>query len=227
MLRRTRSERTTVTLSDEVDALTAANKVNANPERTAVYGKAAAALAETDLLERALGVGDTAPMFELPDALGNQVALADLLADGPVIVSFYRGEWCPYCNLELNALQRELANAHAAGVKLIAISPNKPDESLSLVEKHELAYPVLSDSENAVAKQFNIVFEMEEGLVDFYKGIGRNIDEMNASDVWELPVPATYVIDVDGVIRYAFVDLNHRVRAEPAEVVAAAAALVA
>lgn len=212
-------------LADEVDALTAANRAKATPERSAVYKKAAEAVAETDILEMALAVGDTVPMFELPGATGETVSLGTLLETGPVIISFYRGAWCPYCNLELNALQRELDTAHAAGVHLIAISPNQPDESLSLVEKHDLAFPVLSDSENAVAKQFNLVFEMEEGLVDYYKGIGRRVDHMNGSTAWEVPVPATYVVGTDGVIQYAYVNLNHRERAEPSEVVAAAVAL--
>lgn len=219
------SGRKTMSLAEEVDALTAKNRATATPEGKAIYGKAAAALAETDILETALREGDTAPMFELPDALGKPVSLADLLETGPVIISFYRGAWCPYCNLELNALQRELDSAEAAGATLVAISPNVPDESLSLIEKHGLSFPVLSDHENLVAKQFNIVFEMEEGLVEHYKEIGRNIDKMNGSEKWEVPVPATYVIDQQGVIRYAYVDLNHRVRAEPADVIAAAAAL--
>jgi len=110
-------------------------------------------------------------------------------------------------------------------ITLMAISPNKPDESLSLIEKHELTFPVLSDDDNLVAKRFNLVFKMEQGLVDRYIEDGRNIAEMNGSEKWELPVPATYVIDTSGVIRYAFVSLNHRERAEPTEVIAVAASL--
>lgn len=216
-----------MSLAEEVEAFTAKGMANPNPERAAIYGKAAEAVAATDILESALGEGDAAPMFTLPDANGEPVSLADSLAAGPVIISFYRGAWCPYCNLELNALQREVASAADAGVTLLAISPNTPDVSTELVGKHALTFPVLSDLENVVAKQFNLVYAMEEGLVEYYQGIGRNIDEMNGSEVWELPVPATYVIDQQGVIRYAYVDLNHRVRAEPSEVVAVAAALTA
>jgi peroxiredoxin len=212
-------------LADETEALTARGRANFDENRKAVYAKAAEAVAATDILEKALREGDPAPMFELPDAYGNVVRLADLLEHGPVIVSFYRGSWCPFCNLELNALQRELEGVEAAGATLVAISPNKPDESLGSIEKHGLTFPVLTDHENRVAKQFNIVYTMEEGLVAYYQGIGRHIDEMNDSEVWELPVPATYVIDRGGVIRYAFVELSHRVRAEPADVVAVAARL--
>lgn len=214
-----------MTLIEELEAQAARSRASSSDETKAVYRKAAESVAASGILENALREGDQAPMFELPDAFGNVVSLADLLEAGPAIVSFYRGAWCPFCNLELRALQRELAAVDAAGATLVAISPNKPDESLGLIDKHELTFPVLSDHENVVAKRFNLVFEMEEGLVAHYEAIGRNINEMNGSEVWELPVPATYVIDRGGVIRYAFIDLSHRVRAEPAEVVAAAAAL--
>jgi len=214
-----------MTLKEELEEQAAKSKANSTPERAAIYAKNAEAVAATDILETALQVGDTAPMFELPDAYGKVVSLAELLRTGPAIVSFYRGSWCPFCNLELAALQRELHTVDAAGATLVAISPNKPDESLGLIDKHEITFPVLSDSENTVTKQFNLVFEMHEELVDHYREIDRNIDEMNGSDVWELPVPATYVIDQSGVIRYAWVDLNHRIRAEPSDVVAVAASL--
>ncbi len=214
-----------MSLADETQAFIEKGKANPDPVRAAVYAKAAEEHAKSGVLERVLRVGDVAPMFELPDALGNMVKLADVLESGPAIVSFYRGSWCPFCNLELSALQRELDSVKAASATLMAISPNVPDESLTLIEKHDLTFPVLSDEDNRVAKQFNLVFEMESGLVDYYTQIGRNIAEMNGSDRWEIPVPATYVIDRAGVIQYAFVDLNHRARAEPADVIAAAAAL--
>ncbi|NNC93673.1 MAG: AhpC/TSA family protein [Acidimicrobiia bacterium] len=214
-----------MTLAEELEAFAAKGRATHDAHRKAVYARAAEWLADTDILERALGAGDRAPMFELPDAFGNRVKLADVLESGPAIVSFYRGSWCPFCNMELRALQRELESVEEAGATLVAISPNRPDVSLETIEKHELTFPVLSDHENRVARQFNLVHEVEPGMVAYYRGIDRNIDEMNGSDAWELPVPATYVIDQSGVVRYAFVDLNHRVRAEPAEVVAAAAAL--
>ena len=214
-----------MTLADDLAARTAKSKETFDAKRSAVYKAAREALAETDILETALGVGDEAPMFELPDAFGDSVSLADLLEAGPVIVSFYRGSWCPFCNLELQALQREIDAVEKAGVTLLAISPNKPDESVEVIKEHGLGYPVLSDHDNGVAKHFGLVYAMEPGMVAYYQEIGRDIDKMNGTDAWELPVPATYVIDQDGVVRYAFVDLNHRVRAEPAEVVAIAAAL--
>ena len=214
-----------MSLTEEIEAFKAEAAKNFNAERAAIYAKAQQHIAATDILDRALREGDRAPMFELPDAHGEIVRLSEVLATGPAIVSFYRGAWCPFCNLELWALQREMEAVDAAGATLVAISPNVPDESLGLIAKHDLTFPVLSDLENRVAKQFNLVYEMDEGLVDYYRNHDRNIGEMNGSDSWELPIPATYVIDRDGVIQYAFVDLNHRVRAEPADVVAVAAKL--
>lgn len=214
-----------MTLAEETAALITKSATMFTPEMGVIYKRAQEHIEASGILETALKVGDTAPMFKLPDAHGNMVDLADVLASGPAVVSFYRGAWCPFCNLELRAMQRELAGAEAAGVTLVAISPNTPDESLALLAQSELTFPVLSDAENAVAKQFNLVYDMEQSLVDLYVEQGRDIAGMNGSAVWELPVPATYVIDQAGVIRYAFVDLNHRARAEPSEVVAVASGL--
>lgn len=213
-----------MSLREELAARAEGSK-NWDPERKAVYQAQADALAASDILETALRKGDQAPMFELPDAFGSPVRLADLLAQGPVVLSFYRGSWCPFCNLELRALQRELESAQAAGVTLVAVSPNQPDMSQELIEKHGLAFPVLSDHENRVAGQFNLVYVMVPEQVEYYRNHDRDIGAMNGTETWTLPVPATYVIDRDGTIAYDFVDLNHRVRAEPSEVIAIAASL--
>jgi peroxiredoxin len=190
-----------------------------------MYEAAATALEGSEISSRALGVGDAAPDFELPDPSGRLVRLRELRADGPVIVSFYRGQWCPFCNLELRGLQRALGEVAAAGATLVAISPNKPDVTAGTVAELELEYPVLSDHDNQVARMFNLVYEMTQENIDSYRDIGRDIGTLNGTGKWELPVPATYVIDSGGTIRYAFVDLNHRRRAEPSEVAAIAAQL--
>jgi peroxiredoxin len=190
-----------------------------------MYERAAEALEASGIEDRVLREGDTAPDFELPDALGRPVRLADLRETGPVIVSFYRGQWCPFCNLELRGLQRALGEVESAGATLVAISPNTPDVTMSTVEKLELEFPVLSDYDNLVAKQFNLVYEMIPENIEMYLNQDRDIGTLNGTGKWELPIPATYVIDRDGIIRYAFVDLNHRRRAEPSEVAAIAADL--
>lgn len=216
-----------MSLSEEL-AERAARGHTALPKETQdMYERALAALEESGVADRALHEGDTAPDFELPNAVGETVRLSGLLSSGPVILSFYRGQWCPFCNLELRALQQAMADIEAAGATLVAVSPNTPDTSLTTVEKHELTFPVLSDHDNLVAKQFNLVYEMTEENIENYREKGRDIPTMNGVDKWELPIPATYVIDRDRVIRYAYVEANHRRRAEPSEVVAAAARLTA
>lgn len=214
-----------MTLAEQNAALVEKSMTMFSDDVKAIYGANQKHVEAQEHLKNALGVGDTVPSFALPDANGDTVSLADVLADGPVVLSFYRGSWCPFCNLELRAMQQELANAEAANVTLVAISPNTPDISSEFAKEIEVTFPVLSDVDNAVARQFNIVFEINDGLAELMKEQGRDLTEMNGSDKWELPIPATYVIDQAGVIQFAFVDTNHRARAEPSEVVAIAAAL--
>ena len=214
-----------MTLAEQNAALIEKSMGMLSDEVKAVYGENQKHVEAQEHLKNALGVGDTAPMFELPDADGNTVSLAEVLKNGPAVVSFYRGAWCPFCNLELRAMQQELANASAANVTLVAISPNTPDISADFAKEIEVTFPVLSDVDNVVAKQFNLVFGISDGLIELMTEQGRDLTEMNGSQNWELPIPATYVIDQSGVIQFAFVDTNHRARAEPSEVVAIAAAL--
>jgi peroxiredoxin len=214
-----------MTLAEDLAEREAQGKTTLNRETQEMYRQALAALDASGIADHALREGTTAPDFELPNAVGDLVRLSDLLQEGPVILSFYRGEWCPFCNLELRALQRAMEDVEAAGATLVAVSPNTPDISLTTVEKHGLTFQVLSDHDNLVAKQFNLVYEMTPENIENYRAKGRDVPAMNGTDKWELPIPATYVIDTDRVIRYAFVETNHRMRAEPADVVAVAAGL--
>ncbi|NND85128.1 MAG: AhpC/TSA family protein [Acidimicrobiia bacterium] len=215
-----------MSLREALEARRARGKQSFDAERSAVYGAQADALAASDILETALRTDDRAPDFTLPDHRGNAVSFSGLLVDGPVVLSFYRGSWCPFCNLELRALQAALADAEAAGVTLVALSPNTPDTSLELVNVAELTFPVLSDVGSEVAAAFNLVYEMAPEQEAYYRKINRDVGAMNGSERWLLPVPATYVIDRERTIRYHFVDLNHRVRAEPSEVIEVAARFV-
>jgi len=214
-----------MTLAEELDARAAQGRTKLPQATQEMYQRALAELDASGTAERALREGATAPDFELPNAVGEMVRLSNLIRLGPVILSFYRGQWCPFCNLELRALQEAMEDIESAGATLVAVSPNTPDNSMTMVEKHGLSFPVLSDHDNRVANQFNLVYEMTAENIENYREKGRDVAAMNGSDKWELPIPATYVIDGDRVIRYAFVDSNHRVRAEPAEVVRVAAAL--
>lgn len=193
--------------------------------RKAVMTRSLRVLEESGIAGHALGVGDLAPDFVLPDAAGRDVRLSDLLRVGPVAVSFYRGAWCPYCNIELRALQETLNEFHDVGATLVAISPNPPDGSMTVVERHQLGYPVLSDIGNKIAIEFGLVFQVQDDLVAEYRDMGIDIGKSNGSTEWEIPLPATYVIDQDRTITYAFVDADYRKRAEPVDVIAAIEAL--
>jgi len=209
-----------MSLKAELETFRANFMGKAPPEIRAMMERADLALATSGILDRVLRAGDRAPDFVLPDANGSSVRLSTLLATGPVVLSFYRGGWCPYCNLELRALQAQLPQLIALGVSLVAISPQTPDESLSTAEKNALSFPVLSDAASATAKAFGIAFDLSEELRPIYARFGHALPDKNGDDSWALPIPATYVIDRDGTITLAFVDIDYRNRLEPSDIVA-------
>ena len=166
-----------------------------------------------------LKVGNRAPEFMLRNAKGEIVDIGALRKKGPVIVTFYRGGWCPYCNLELKAFQEILPEIKAAGASLVAISPEKPDDTLSTAEKNALAFEVLSDVGQKVGRAFGLVYQFTEELRSAYRGFGRDIPAHNGTPgEWALPVSATYVIDQNGTIIYAYTDVDYRDRADPGDV---------
>lgn len=165
----------------------------------------------------ALAVGAQAPAFSLPDARGGNVALAHLTAQGPVVLVFYRGAWCPYCDMQLRAYQETLPEIHALGARMVAVSPQTPDETLSTAEKKALAFPVLSDAGNAVARQFGLVFRVPPGLEAVHRGFGVDLARTNGDPSNELPVPAVFVIGRDGRVAFRHIDADYRSRLEPAE----------
>lgn len=197
-----------------------ASRTRLPAETVEVMDKATAQLATAKLAFPALGVGDKAPEFNLPNAIGKYVSLGDLLSKGPAVISFYRGGWCPYCNLELKALQSAISDIQSLGATLVAISPQTPDNSLSTKEKLELAFPVLSDQGNRVANEFGLVFTLSNSLKKVYDGFGNDLPATNGDDSFTLPIPATYVVATDGTIVFAFADPDYTRRAEPNDVIA-------
>ena len=184
------------------------------------------AQATTDLInskiaEDSIGKGQKLPNFTLPNAVGKKVTLESLLADGAVVISFYRGGWCPYCNMELRALQAALPEIQARGASLVAISPETPDTSLSTKEKNELSFEVLSDRGNIYAKQLGLVFALPKSLRPIYNNFGIDIPAHNGEDTFELPLPATYVVSSDGTIIYSYADADYTKRLDPAEIIEA------
>lgn len=187
----------------------------------AVMAQATADLKVSGLTSRSLSVGDRLPEISLPDVHGNIVNIQERLANGPVIIAFYRGQWCPYCNTELRVLQRYLPDFKAAGASLVAISPQTPDNSLSTTEKNELEYEVLSDVGNVVARELGLVFTLPESLRPIYENFGIDLPAHNGDCTFELPVPATYVVAQNGEIIYAFAEADYTQRAEPSDILAA------
>ncbi|WP_266382375.1 peroxiredoxin-like family protein [Streptomyces canus] len=175
-------------------------------------------LADSGQAGRALSTGAQAPRFSLPTATGQTLALDDLLTDGPVVLTFYRGAWCPYCNIALRSLQQHHEAITARGARLVAVSPQIPDESLTLREKHDLAFDVLSDIGSDTAKQYGLAFDLPDDLAGVYDKLGFDLQRVNGGHPRTLPLPATYVIDRDGVIRWSFVDTDYTTRAEPADI---------
>jgi peroxiredoxin len=210
-----------MTLADQLQARLQSNLDRLPPDVLAVIDDAARRLEQSGQAGRAVGVGEQAPVFRLPDATGALLALDDLLRRGPVVLSFYRGGWCPYCNLELRALQQHVEGFAAHGARLVAISPQIPDESLSTAEKNGLTFDVLSDVGSEVASRYGLAFDLPEDLAAVYEQFGFELARGNGGYPRTLPLPAAYVVDREGVIRWAFVDADYTRRAEPADILKA------
>ena len=168
----------------------------------------------------ALKEGEQAPDFTLPDALGNAVSLSHLLGQGPVVINFYRGQWCPYCHLALRAYQRALPQLQELGASLVAISPQTPDHSLSLVEKQQLTFAVLSDVGNQVAREYGLVFTIDKAVRRAHLQVGADLPMFNGNDAWDLPMAGTFLVDRSGTVRLAFVDPDFTRRLDPSVILA-------
>lgn len=204
------------TLQQQIEAFQAQLVTQLPPAMLAELANSSAALIQTGIAQQSVKTGEQAPDFTLPDVFGNAVTLSDLLKHGPVVVTFYRGEWCPYCNLQLRAYQRILPQIQSLGATLVAISPQTPDHSLSTVEKKDLTFLVLSDVGNTVARAYRIVFTLEENIRPLYTTIGSDLPTFNGDASWELPMPATLLVAQDGTVRLAFVDEDFTHLLEPA-----------
>jgi len=212
-------------LKQELTDYRAEFKRTAPAGRAALYDAKVEELRQRFPMEQALAVGDEAPDFTLPDAHGHPVALAEALRQGPAILVFYRGGWCPYCNIQLRAYQRALPEISALGGRLIAISPQLPDGSLSTAEKNQLDFDVLSDLGNIVARAFGLVYALPEELREAMRSNGKALPGINGDESWELPLPAVYVVDRTRHIALARVEIDYRNRLEPAEIIASLSAL--
>ena len=199
-------------LATELKAVTDSVRKQAPVEVFSAMEAATAKLATTGLADKALKRGDRMPDFDLPDATGKVVRSADLRSRGLLLISFYRGHWCPYCNLELQALQERLADITAQGATLVAISPQTPDQSLTTQQKHGLKFPVLSDVNNKIAKRFGLVYTLDASLQPIYQAFGIDLQAHNGDSSFELPIPATYLVAKDGTVLESYLDVDYRKR---------------
>ena len=215
-----------MSLQEKLDAFRADFETNkAPPEATAIMHRATAELIASGQAERALKVGDRAPAFALADPDGKVWSSAELTAKGPLVVTFYRGVWCPYCNMDLQALQAVAGKIRAAGANLVTISPQTAVNSRKAQRDHDLSYPVLSDPGNEVAHKFGLRFRLPDELAALYRKFGVNLDQLNGDASWTLPMPARYIIGRDGVIRYAEVNPDYTRRPDPEELLPALSGL--
>jgi peroxiredoxin len=207
-------------LSEELRALETASRAKRDPAVQDAIERMIADLDAEAVAAEALSVGETAPDFELPDLHGRRVALADLLSTGPAVLVFYRGAWCPYCNLQLRAFQRALPRIRAAGASLVAISPQSLDRMESTAAQEELGFPLLSDLGNRTARLYGLAWRIPDDIVRLYARRGIDFTRLNGTAEAELPLAASYVVGSDGLVRLAQVDVDFRQRADPEDIVA-------
>ncbi len=175
-------------------------------------------LRDSNILAEAINVGDYAPEFRLINAVGKHVSLYDELAKGPVVLVWYRGGWCPYCNLQLQHIQMKLNEIHQAGGQVIAVSPELPDQTMTTKEKQMLQFQVLSDVNNRVADKYKLAYTVPDYVVDHYD-LSSKLNAHNGDTENRLPLAATYVIAKSGLVEYAFLDADYKNRASPEEII--------
>jgi peroxiredoxin len=204
-----------MTLQDKLDDITAQTRNLVQPERLELNERAIEELFASGIEDKLLKPGDAAPAFALPDANGRLVRSADLLALGPLVVCFFRGRWCPYCVTELETWRDLFPAVREHGALLVAISPQTVRQNDFTVTQHTLPFPLLRDEGAAVAADFGAAYSVPGSMQSYYRSILVNIPFINGEQSWRLPVPATFVIGRDGVIRWSQGHADFRVRPEP------------
>jgi peroxiredoxin len=189
------------------------------PEIQAIHARVITELGQSGITERALQPGGKVPDFELSDHKGTLVRSIDLLREGPLVVCFFRGRWCPFCVGQLEAMNAISTQVKALSASLVAISPQTVHQSYLMADQHRFRFPLLCDAENKVAKLFGLVYPVPEYQQEIYRRVFINLPFVNGDPSWELPIPATYVIDRDSTILYANVNPDYTARPEPGEII--------
>jgi peroxiredoxin len=187
-------------------------------ETQAIHERVIKELREEGIADHALATGVKAPSFELKDHNGKLVSSTELLRAGRLIICCFRGRWCPFCVGQLEAMNRILPQIRDAGAELLAISPQTVQQSFFMADQHRLAFPLLSDGGNQVARQFGLVYRVPDYQQAIYRRVLINLPFTNGDESWELPVPGVYVVDRDGTILFAAVNPDYKERPEPQEV---------
>src|SRR4051812_4644537 len=206
------------TLKEELDQRRTMMRRFVPAATQAINDRAIEELRQSALASNALKVGDKAPEFTLPDVNGKPVSSVELLSNGPVSVMFIRGRWCPFCCGTVEAWQATFPAVKQAGATLVAISPMTSKQGDFMRDQHKLLFPILSDSRNQVAEQFGVAYTVPRYQQELFSTVFINLPFINGDDSWTLPLPATFVIGQDGIIKFAWADEDYTLRAEPSEV---------
>lgn len=207
-----------MSLQEKLDAFKADFEANkAPPVAVEAFHRSTAELIASGQAEKALKAGDRAPEFTLTDADGKTVSSRDLLARGPLVLTFYRGVWCPYCNMDLQALEEAAAEIRAKGASLVAVSEQTAPNSRKSQQENKLSYPILTDHKGDLADKFGLRWTLQPYLIDVFKMFQVDLTVIHDDSAWTLPMPARYVIGSDGIIAYAEVNPDYTRRPDPSE----------
>jgi peroxiredoxin len=204
-------------LQGEIDARRSKSKVPSKARMT--MEQATEELRQSGIIGKALKKGQKFIDFELPNISGSKVKLSDELKKGPVVLTFYRGGWCPYCNLQLKAYQDHLDEFKKAGGQLIAVSPESMESANTTVKKNDIKFQILTDNLNKEARKYGLVFKLSDELKQVYLKAGLDVQKNQGNNSWEVPIPATYVINTDGEVVYSFLNVDYVKRAEPIDII--------
>lgn len=208
-----------MTLKETLEAKAQDSSIKIPKEKQSIMASAINELEDANLVDNVLKTGDSIPYFKLPNAYGKLIDSKAMLTKENLVITFYRGGWCPYCNLELRALQEHLPEFNKLDTSLVAISPEKPDHSLSTAEKNDLSFEVLSDYDNQVASAFHLVYDLPLNLIEVYKEFDIDLVKSNDTGRWQLPISATYIVNKQGIIIYDFIKEDYKKRADPLDMI--------
>jgi len=209
-----------MTLTKQLQELAEGSKERHPGEAQEIMKTAIDVLKQEKLTLTSLKTGDVLPTIILPNAMGFEVSIDKLLKSGKVVLVFYRGGWCPYCNLALKAYQEILPQIKEKGAALVAISPEAPDNALTTKQNNELQFEVLSDIDNKIAKKLRLRYTLPNSLVSLYSSFGINLESSQQNKDNALPIAATYVINEEGIVSYHFLEEDYKLRADPKEILA-------